>query len=81
MVAEPPPARAADRATLTRFEPAGLPPEDLLGELRRAGGDLRRARIALTGRTTGPELSAILAVLPEEEALRRVDQALQHAQP
>ena len=32
-------------------------------------------------RPTGPELSAILAALPKEEALRRVDQALQHAQP
>jgi len=38
-------------------------------------------RPALTGRPAGPELSAILAALPKEEALRRVDQALQHAQP
>ena len=43
--------------------------------------NLRELRLALTGRATGPELSAILAALPEEEALRCVDQALQHAQP
>ena len=52
-----------------------------LVELRAAGGDLRALRLALTGGVTGPELSAILAALPKEEALRRVDQALQHAQP
>jgi UbiD family decarboxylase len=52
----------------------------LLRELKAAGGDLRALRVALTGRVTGPELSAILAALPREEALRRVDQALQHTQ-
>ena len=71
-----------DVATLTRFkELASLPPRDLIRELRAAGGDLKALRVALTGSTTGPELSAILAALPKEETLRRVDQALQHAQP
>jgi Anticodon binding domain len=42
------------------------------------GGDLRALRLALTGRDRGPELAAILAALSKEEALRRVDQALQH---
>jgi glutamyl/glutaminyl-tRNA synthetase len=81
-VREPQPAANTDAETLTRFkELAGLPPKDLLRELKAAGGNLRALRLALTGRVTGPELSAILAALPEEEALRRVDQALQHAQP
>ena len=71
-----------DVETLTRFkELADLPPRDLIRELKAAGGNLRALRVALTGAVTGPELSAILAALPKEEALRRVDQALQHAQP
>ena len=72
----------ADVPTLTRFkELADLPPKDLIRELRAAGGNLKALRLALTGRDKGPELSAILAALPKEETLRRVDQALQHAQP
>ena len=71
-----------DRETLERFaQLVDLPPKELIRELRAAGGDLKALRLALTGRATGPELSAILAALPKEEALRRVDQALQHAQP
>jgi len=81
-VAEPEPAPSTDPETLARFkELADLPPKDLVRELRAAGGDLKALRLALTGRDKGPELSAILAALPKEEALRRVDQALQHAQP
>jgi glutamyl/glutaminyl-tRNA synthetase len=79
---DPGSVETTDAQTLLRFkELAGLPPRDLLRELKAAGGDLRALRLALTGRATGPELSAILAALPKEEALRRVDQALQHAQP
>ena len=82
LVAEPEPYVAADVETLARFrELASLPPRDLVRELRAAGGNLKELRFALTGRPTGPELSAILAALSKEEALRRVDQALQHAQP
>jgi glutamyl/glutaminyl-tRNA synthetase len=81
-VAEPEPAPTVDPETLARFkELVDLPPKDLLRELKAAGGNLRALRLALTGRATGPELSAILAALPKEEALRRVDQALQHVQP
>jgi glutamyl/glutaminyl-tRNA synthetase len=81
-VAQPLPYAATDSETLGRFrELASLPPRDLVRELRAAGGNLKELRLALTGRPTGPELSAILAALPKEEALRRVDQALQHAQP
>ncbi len=75
-------APTADPETLVRFkELVDLPPRDLLRELKAAGGDLCALRLALTGAATGPELSAILAALSKEEALRRVDQALQHAQP
>ncbi len=62
-----------DRETLDRFaELVDLPPRELLRELKAAGGNLKALRLALTGTTTGPELSAILAALPREEALRRV---------
>jgi glutamyl-tRNA synthetase len=48
----------------------------LVRELKAVGGDLRALRMALTGRERGPELWAIVAALPREEALRRVDAAL-----
>jgi glutamyl-tRNA synthetase len=65
--------------TLERFkELAGGDPRAIVRELKAVGGDLRALRLALTGRDRGPELAAILAALPTEEALRRVDQALQH---
>jgi glutamyl/glutaminyl-tRNA synthetase len=81
-IEEPEVAETGDTETLERFkELVDLPPKDLLRELKAAGGDLRALRLALTGRVTGPELSAILAALPKEEALLRADQALQHTQP
>jgi len=81
-IEEPEVAETGDAETLERFkELVDLPPKDLLRELKAAGGDLRALRLALTGRVTGPELSAILAALPKEEALLRADQALQHTQP
>jgi glutamyl-tRNA synthetase len=81
-VREPQLVETCDADSLTRFrELADLPPKDLLRELKAAGGSLKALRLALTGRDKGPELSAILAALAKEEALRRVDQALQHAQP
>jgi glutamyl-tRNA synthetase len=65
--------------TLERFkEISGEEPRTVVRELKAVGGDLRALRVALTGRDRGPELAAILAALPREEALRRVDQALQH---
>ena len=79
-VLEPPePAPTAAPETLERFrELAGAEPRAVVRELKAVGGDLRALRLALTGRDRGPELAAILAALPREEALRRVDQALQH---
>jgi glutamyl-tRNA synthetase len=80
-VLEPPPVRPTDAPeTLERFkELADEEPRAVVRELKAVGGDLRALRVALTGRDRGPELAAILAALPKEEALRRVDQALQHA--
>jgi hypothetical protein len=40
------------------------------------GGDLRAPRLALTGRERGPELWAVLAALPRDEGVRRVEAAL-----
>ena len=77
---EPPePGPTESPETLERFrELAGAEPRVVVRELKAVGGDLRALRLALTGRDRGPELAAILAALPREEALRRVDQALQH---
>jgi glutamyl-tRNA synthetase len=75
-VAEPEPAAVDAPETLARFrELVDLPPRELLRELKAAGGDLRALRLALTGRDHGPELAAILAAVPREEALRRVEAA------
>jgi glutamyl/glutaminyl-tRNA synthetase len=47
----------------------------LVRELKAVGGDLRALRLALTGADAGPELAAVLAALPREEALARGDRA------
>jgi glutamyl-tRNA synthetase len=79
VVEAPDPGPTASPETLERFkELAAADPRTLVRELKAVGGDLRALRLALTGRDRGPELAAILAALPSEEALRRVDQALQH---
>ena len=57
----------------------GVDPKGILRELKAVGGDLKTLRLALTGRERGPELWAVLAALPREEALRRVDAALARA--
>jgi glutamyl/glutaminyl-tRNA synthetase len=73
----PGPLETDDVETLGRFkEFVDLPPRELLEELKAAGGDPRALRLALTGRDHGPELAAVLAALPREEQLRRVDAAL-----
>jgi glutamyl-tRNA synthetase len=51
-------------------------PKELVRELKAVGGDLRALRLALTGRDRGPELWAVVAALPRDEALRRIDAAL-----
>jgi hypothetical protein len=67
------------RPTLERFKELrrnGGSPKDIVRELKAVGGDLRALRLALTGRERGPELWAVIAALPRDEALRRVDAAL-----
>jgi hypothetical protein len=67
------------RPTLERFKDLrrnGGSAKDIVRELKAAGGDLRALRLALTGRERGPELWAVIAALPSDEALRRVDAAL-----
>jgi hypothetical protein len=48
----------------------------IVRELKAVGGDLRALRLALTGRERGPELWAVIAALPRDEALRRIDAVL-----
>ena len=80
-VLEPEPVSLGEEArpTLERFKELntnGAGPKDVVRELKAVGGNLRTLRLALTGRERGPELWAIVAALPREEALRRVDAAL-----
>ena len=48
----------------------------IVRELKAVGGDLHALRLALTGEDKGPELAAVLAAVPREEALARADRAL-----
>ncbi|MGH3129915.1 MAG: glutamate--tRNA ligase family protein, partial [Gaiellaceae bacterium] len=48
----------------------------IVRELKAVGGDLHALRLALTGRERGPELWAVVAALPRDETLRRIDAAL-----
>jgi glutamyl-tRNA synthetase len=73
------PVPAAARPTLERFAElrgSGLDGKDVVRELKAVGGDLRSLRLALTGRERGPELWAVIAALPQDEALRRARAAL-----
>lgn len=75
----------ADAApTLERFAelrspaPERLSPDEgraIVRELKAVGGDLHALRLALTGADKGPELAAVLAAVPREEALARADRA------
>ena len=47
--------------------------KSIVRELKAVGGNLRAVRRALTGRDSGPELWAVIAALPRDEALRRID--------
>jgi tRNA synthetases class I (E and Q), catalytic domain/Anticodon binding domain len=48
----------------------------IIRELKAVGGNLRAVRRALMGREAGPELWSVIAALPREETLRRIDGAL-----
>ena len=69
--------RASDaRAVRRAAGRTGLDGKDIVRELKAVGGDLKALRLALTGVERGPELWTVIAALPQEEALRRVDAAL-----
>jgi glutamyl/glutaminyl-tRNA synthetase len=82
MQPEPAALDEAARPTLERFREllqganGSADPKAILRELKAVGGDLRAVRVALTGRERGPELWAVVAALPREETLRRIDAAL-----
>jgi glutamyl-tRNA synthetase len=78
----PAPVKADSPETLERFREllersnGSVDARALVRELKAVGGDLRSLRVALTGRERGPELWAVIAALPREETLRRIDAAL-----
>ena len=75
VVRPPAPRPLPSLAEVRRRYPDRLSESDaraLVDELRRLDVPLRDARMALTGRDRGPELWAVLAALPRDEALRRV---------
>ena len=76
LVLEPGETEVDSPETLARFRElveAGLEPRDLLRELKAVGGDLKAVRLALTGQDRGPELSAVIAALPRDELLSRLE--------
>src|SRR5438309_201382 len=79
-ILEPPDAVHVDSPeTLERFRELldrDGDPRELVRELKAVGGNLRALRLALTGADRGPELWTVVAALPREEALRRIDAAL-----
>jgi glutamyl-tRNA synthetase len=80
-VLEPPSNREVlDPLTLQRFAELRAPLPETIGkdeaksvirELKAVGGNLKALRVALTGAERGPELWAVVAALPRDEALRR----------
>ncbi len=78
----PAPAKASSPETLERFKEllertnGVVDAHAVVRELKAVGGDLRALRMALTGRERGPELWAVIAALPRDETLRRIDAAL-----
>jgi glutamyl-tRNA synthetase len=78
----PKPAKGDAPETLERFRElveranGSLDARAVVRELKAVGGNLKALRIALTGKERGPELWAVIAALPRDEALRRIDAAL-----
>jgi len=76
LVLEPTAAEVDAPETLARFRElveAGLEPKEVIRELKAVGGDLKAVRLALTGRERGPELAAVIAALPRDELLSRLE--------
>jgi glutamyl/glutaminyl-tRNA synthetase len=75
-VLEPEPAEVDSPETLARARElveAGLESRDIVRELKAVGGNLKAVRLALTGRERGPELAAVIAALPPDELLSRLE--------
>jgi glutamyl-tRNA synthetase len=76
LVLEPAEAKVDSPETLARFRElvdAGLEPKAIVRELKAVGGDLKAVRLALTGHERGPELAAVIAALPRDELLSRLE--------
>jgi len=77
LVLEPPTAVEVHAPeTLSRFRElveAGVEPRAVVRELKAVGGDLKALRLALTGQERGPELAAVIAALPRDELLSRLE--------
>jgi glutamyl-tRNA synthetase len=82
ILSAPDPRRSGSTETLERFREllqrtnGDVDARALIRELKAVGGDLKALRVALTGVERGPELWTVIAALPREEALRRIDAAL-----
>jgi glutamyl-tRNA synthetase len=81
VLSRPEPGRVPAEETLERFRELlarsnGDDARAIVRELKAVGADLRALRLALTGRERGPELWTVVAALPKDEALRRIDAAL-----
>src|SRR5919109_4277234 len=78
----PAPAKVDAPETLERFREllersnGNVDARALVRELKAVGGNLRALRVALTGQERGPELWTVIAALPRDEALRRIDASL-----
>jgi hypothetical protein len=76
LVLEPAAVEVDSPQTFARFRElveAGLEPRAVVRELKAVGGDLKAVRLALTGRDRGPELAAVIAALPRDELLSRLE--------
>ena len=76
LVLEPAEAKVDSPETLARARElveSGLEPRAIVRELKAVGGDLKAVRLALTGRERGPELAAVIAALPRDELLSRLE--------
>jgi glutamyl-tRNA synthetase len=76
LVLEPAEAKVDSPETLARFRElveGGLEPKAIVRELKAVGGDLKALRLALTGHERGPELAAVIAALPRDELLSRLE--------
>jgi glutamyl/glutaminyl-tRNA synthetase len=76
LVLEPAEAEVDAPETLWRFRElveSGLEPKAIVRELKAVGGDLKAVRLALTGHERGPELAAVIAALPRDELLSRLE--------